>query len=314
MDERALNEFESMFEASVRPQVSIQPITWTRILVALDASDRGTSARAVGIHLAKRFGCALHLVATRALLEGEEEQPLREALEERLKSAVAEAEQAGVQASGEVTLGSPGEVLLAALQAAPTSLVVVPTPHGGQTPDQTTLGSTVDHLLKVSDCPALLIKAPVADPAGVFKRVLAYIPGGFEVGPHFSVPFGLVDADGELELMHVVNEEEVRRYAAAFEITPDAESDEHAAQVMIKGIEEKMTGLLEAAVKEVRSEAFTCRSAVTEGDPVQKVALHLLNHGDSLLVVESESRPETAITPEAYTLLKEITGVPILAL
>ena len=51
----------------------------------------------------------------------------------------------------------------------------------------------MDHLLKVSDCPALLIKGPVADPAGVFKQVLAYIPGGFEVGPHFSIPFGLVE-------------------------------------------------------------------------------------------------------------------------
>jgi nucleotide-binding universal stress UspA family protein len=314
MDERALNEFESVFESAVKPQVTIAPIEWTRIVVALDGSERGASALAVGTHLAKRVGCALYLVATRALLAGEEESTLATALRERLDTARAEVEEAGVPVDGRVQIGAPGEVLLTVLREAPTTLLVIPTPHGGQTPDQTTLGSTVDHLLSVSDCPALLIKSPLSDPAGVFKRLLAYIPGGFEVGPHFSIPFGLVEPQGRLELMHVVNEEEVRRYAAAFGVTADGDDEQTKARAMIEGLEETMTGLLEAAVKEVRDEPFTCLSSVKEGNPVQQVALHLVNHGDSLLVVESESRPETPVSPEAYTLLKEITGVAILAL
>lgn len=314
MDERALNEFESVFEAAVRPSVNIEPLAWSRILVALDGSDREASAMAVATHLAQRVGCALHLIATRAILEGEEEAKLRETLDLRLAAATRVAEEAKLEVTGEVQLGSPGEILLAQLEAAPTTLLIVPTPHGGQTPDQTTLGSTVDHLLKVSDTPALLIKAPISDPAAVFKRLLAYLPGGFEVGPHFSIPFGLVEPQGQLELMHVVNEEEVQRYAAAFEVTPDADEGSAKAEAMIRGIESKMTALLQAAVKEVRDEPFECRSFVTQGNPVEQVALHVLNQGDSLLIVESESRPETPVSPEAYTLLKEITGVPILAL
>jgi nucleotide-binding universal stress UspA family protein len=318
VDERALSEFESVFEASVKPSVRLDPIAWHRVLVALDGSERAASSVAVACHLAGRAGCPVHLVATRALLEGEEEGLLQATLQAQLEAAQAQARDAGVKASGEVLLGLPGEVLLAQLQAAPTSLLVIPTPHGGQTPDQTSLGSTVDHLLKVSDCPTLLIKAPVSEPTAVFQRLLAYIPGGFEVGPHFSVPFGLVEPGGDLELMHVVNDEEVRRYAAAFGVAPAAGEESgrsgDAAQAMSRGIEERMTALLEAAVKEVREEPFDCRSAVSLGDPVQKVALHLVNHGATLLVVESESRPETAVSPEAYTLLKEITGVPILAL
>ena len=57
MDERALQEFESVFEAAALPSVSIHPIEWTRILVAIDGSDRGSSAGAVALHLAKRVDC-----------------------------------------------------------------------------------------------------------------------------------------------------------------------------------------------------------------------------------------------------------------
>lgn len=314
MDERALNEFESVFEGAVKPVVRVEPIVWSRILVGLDGSERGSSAIDVALHLAKRVGCQVAFIATRALLEGEEEESLTSALGERLAGARARATELGAEASGRVEIGAPGEVLLRELQAAPTSLVVIPTPHGGQTPDQTTLGSTVDHLLKVSDCPALLVKAPISDPAAVFTRLLAYLPGGFEVGPHFSIPFGLVEDGGLLELMHVINAEEVHRYASAFGVTHDSDDETSKARAMIQGIQDKMTGLLEEAIKSVRDEPFTCRSLVKEGDPVQTVTLRLLNEADTLLVVESESRPERSVSPEAYTLLKEVTGVPILAL
>jgi len=314
MDERALNEFESVFEASVRPRVDIAPIAWTRIVVALDGSDRDASGVAAAAHLARRVKCPVHLLATRAALEGEDEAALRSALDERLVAARAQVEEAGLELDGRVAVGSPGEVLLAELESAPTSLVVVPTPHGGQTPDATTLGSTVDHLLRVADTPALLVKAPIAEPAKVFERLLAYLPGGFEVGPHFSIPFGLVEPQGELELMHVVNADEVHRYAAAFQVTADGDDEASKAAAMIRGIEAQMTALLRAAVAQVRDEPFECRSTVTQGNPVQQVALHLVNRRTTLLVVESESRPETPVSPEAYTLLKEITGVPVLAL
>ena len=314
MDERALNEFESVFEGAVKPEVRIAPIVWSRILVGLDGSERETSAIDVALHLAKRVGCPVSFLATRALLEGEDEDALTLALDERLAGAQARASELGAEAAGRVEIGVPGETLLRELQAAPTSLIVMPTPHGGQTPDQTTLGSTVDHLLKVSDCPALLIKAPIAAPATVFTRVLAYLPGGFEIGPHFSIPFGLVEDGGVLELMHVINAEEVHRYASAFGVTHDSDDEASKARAMIQGIEGKMTGLLEESIKSVRDEPFSCRSLVKEGDPVQTVTLRLLNEGDTLLVVESESRPERSVSPEAYTLLKEVTGVPILAL
>ena len=75
-----------------------------------------------------------------------------------------------------------------------------------------------------------------------------------------------------------------------------------------------MTGLLEAAVQEVCQEPYRCRSLVSQGQPIERVALQLLNSEATLLVVESESRPETSVAPEAYAMLKEISGVPILAL
>lgn len=314
MDESALNEFESLFEAAVRPTVELQPVRWSRVVVALDGSERGEAAVAVAVAIAKRFAAPAFFLATRALLEGVDEATLQAKLDEGVAAAKAQAEAAGVVADGAARIGAPGEVILAEERREPTSLLVVPTPHGGQTPDQTTLGSTVDHLLKASDVPTLLIKAPLAAPAGLFQRILAYIPGGFTVGPHFSIPFALTEPGGTLELMHVVDADEVRKYAAAFDITPDDDTEERQAATMIRGLEEKMTALLEAAVGEVRDEPFTCRSLVGEGNPIQRVALRLLNEHVTLLVVESESRPEVAVPAEAYAMIKEITGVPILAL
>ena len=94
----------------------------------------------------------------------------------------------------------------------------------------------------------------------------------------------------------------------------DSDDETSKARAMIQGIQDKMTVLLNEAILSVRDEPFTCRSLVKEGDPVQTVTLRLLNEADTLLVVESESRPERSVSPEAYTLLKEVTGVPILAL
>ena len=51
------------------------------------------------------------------------------------------------------------------------------------------------------------------------------------------IPFGLVAHDGLLELMHVVNEEEVHRYAKAFNVTHDGDDEESKAKAMIDGIE-----------------------------------------------------------------------------
>ena len=144
--------------------------------------------------------------------------------------------------------------------------------------------------------------------------MLAYVPGGFEVGPHFSLPFSLVAEEGFLELMHVVNREEVRRCAAAFEVTPDGDTEVEQAASITRALEEKMTALLEAAVREVRNEPFRCRSVVCEGQPIEEVASRLVDTGASLLIVESESRPEISVPLEAYAILKEIGGVPILAL
>ncbi|RMG07778.1 MAG: universal stress protein [Planctomycetota bacterium] len=314
LDERALNEFESVFEAAVRPRVRLAPVRWARILVALDGSPASASGIALGELLAQRKDAALHFLATRSLAPGEDAARAAETLEAEQTTAVAQAKQKELKVSGSAALAPPGDAILAELRAAPTSLLVIPTPFGGQTPDATSLGSTVDHLLRASDCPALLLKHPVLRPEDVFRRVLAYVPSGFEVGPHFSIPFDLVEPNGTLELIHVVNEREIARYAAAFEVTADGDDERAKTQSMVEGIERRMTALLDAALREVRNEPFTCRSVVVHGDPLERVASHVLDFEASLLVVESESRPETPVTPEAYHLLKEITGIPLLAL
>ncbi len=128
MDERTLNEFESVFEAAVKPSVELVPITWERILVALDGSERGASAISVAVDLARRVACPIHLLATRAILEGEEESQLREALDIQVQAARSEVEQAAVPVSASVELGAPGDVIVAELHASPTTLMVLPTP------------------------------------------------------------------------------------------------------------------------------------------------------------------------------------------
>ncbi len=304
MDTRSIDEFESLFEAAVRPSVSIEPMEWSRVLVALDGSSRADAALQAGLVLAAREQLPLVLLAPVA---NEERRP---ALQQQLEASLAAAEARGVAATGSCEAGDPREQLLSAL-AEPTSLLALPTPFGsGQAADS--LGTVVDALLTASDTPMLLCKQTLSAPEKLFQHLLVYVPGGFEVGPHFSIPFGLVAPSGQLDLVHIVNQAEIERVASALELDPSASTtDSHS---LAHALELQMQQLLGEAVARVVDMPYSCRSRVATGAPLAWLALNLLNERNSLLVVDSETRKGQPVPPEAYAIIKEIAGVPILIL
>lgn len=304
MDARSIDEFESLFEAAVRPSVTIEPMAWSRVLVALDGSERAEAALQAGLALACREQLPVRLLAP---VPDEEHRP---AIEQQFHKALEAARAREVEVSGSCELGDAKEQLLAEL-AAPTSLLALPTPFGrGQ--DPASLGTTIDALLTATDTPMLFCKQSLSAPEQLFSRLLVYVPGGFEVGPHFSIPFGLVAASGQLDLVHIVNQAEIERVASALELDPSAATTDSSS--LARALEQQMEHLLAEAVADVAGMPYTCRSRVATGEPLAWLALNLLNERHSLLVVDSETRKEQPVPPEAYAIIKEIAGVPILIL
>ena len=313
MDERSIDEFESLFESAIRPSVEIEPVEWTRILVSLDGSNRMGTATAVALHLAQRVKVPVRFLSTLRMWQGEDEATSKKTLQEWLDVALRKASDVGVQASGITVHGHPGDAIVTEVESEPCSLLIAPTPHGeDDLLDRTTLGVTVDHLLTKLEVPMLLIKEALDNPEQVFAQILMYVPGSFEIGPHFSIPFGMVEASGQLELLHVVDEADIRRVAQALEITPDVDSSK--SESIERSVEAHMEHLLGEAVEEVRNESYTCRSVVEIGNPIERVALNLLRGKNTLLVVDSETRSDVPIEAEAYSIIKQIAGVPILVL
>ena len=313
MDERSIDEFESLFESAIRPSVEIEPVEWTRILVSLDGSDRADAATAVALHLAQRVKVPVRFLSTLRMWQGEDQAATKKTLQEWLDAALRKASDAGVQASGITVHGHPGDAIVTEAESEPCSLLIAPTPYGEEDlSDRTTLGVTVDYLLTKLEVPMLLIKEILDNPEQVFAQILMYIPGSFEIGPHFSIPFGMVETSGQLELLHVVEEADIRRVAQALEITPDIDSGK--SESIERSIEAHMEHLLGEAVKEVRNESYTCQSVVEVGNPIERVALNLLRAKNTLLVVDSETRSDVPIEAEAYSIVKQIAGVPILVL
>ena len=89
MDERSIDEFESLFESAIRPNVEIEPVEWTRILVSLDGSDRADVATAVALHLAQRVRVPVRFLSTLGMRQGEDEEARKKAAEQEAKKKAA---------------------------------------------------------------------------------------------------------------------------------------------------------------------------------------------------------------------------------
>ncbi len=299
MDARALDEFETLFEQAVEPAVAIEPVSWQTVLVGLDGSPRSEAALAAGLALARREQLPLRLLAP--VPPGEAREPR----ERQLRAALKTAEEAGVAAEGACAEGAPAALLIAALESC--SLLALPAPFGSP-PQADSLGTVIDSVLTATDTPLLLCKQALPAPERLFARLIVYVPDGFEVGPHFSIPFALVAPDGVLDLVHIVDSAQIAHVAAALELggtTPEE---------LQRGLEQRMQKLLGQAVERVSGASYEARSRVVSGEPLAWLALHLLNERASLLVVDSETRKGVPVPAESYAVIKQVAGVPILVL
>lgn len=147
--------------------------TGSRLLVATDGSDAVAPAERVGVDLAATLGARLTAVSAvdqaRALtdagggvLTNETIESVRRALTDRATDAVDRAldraEEAGVDADGEVVDGEPSRAVCGYARDADADLIIVGT-HGRTGVRRVVLGSVAERVLRAADRPVLVVPA-----------------------------------------------------------------------------------------------------------------------------------------------------------
>lgn len=157
------------------------------IVVPVDGSTASQFALPAALPLARAAGARVHLVQIFQPIalppEGRAPQPTREGVWASMKRLAAEATSRGqVAATAEVIDGpDPAEELLTRARTLPADLLVMAT-HGRGGVSRFWVGSVADAVMRLADCPVLLVHShedppPELDAGALFRNILIPLDG-----------------------------------------------------------------------------------------------------------------------------------------
>jgi len=294
--ERALDEFESVFRRSIIPTIEVEKIEIARVVVLADLSPLAASCGRLARHLKERFGAR---VLVRLLERPADDEGRRRAAE------IGGDEQRVVETD-------PVAHLREVIEQEKPSLILAPAPlHlGGDAGGAESLGAFVEALLVATSIPTLLVRRECD--SAIFRRILVQIPGGrHDLIEQFSFAFALCPPGGTIRLLHVVDEADLARLAAALEVAPGIDSRAGQAE-LLSAVEARMGHLLRGAVRTAADAAFAVESAVVVGDPFAVVPAQARDF--SLLIVGSQASHAEFLESRADALIQRLPSLCVLAL
>ena len=290
MRERAIEQFESIFERASIPVLDIREVALRRIAVVIKNDPLDESTLKVAAHLQRRFEADVRVHWPASIAES--------------LVAVAESEHGFGRASApfESTAALIGQVALNHSQ-----LVLIPEPE-----DEGARVVDTDALVKGSAPPILLLRRPVAQPRTVFQNILHSLSGNFQQTVNFSYSFALVEDEGTLRLLHAVDHEDLAAVREARQVSTevsDADEKEVLAHLARRG-----ERYLKAVVAASRKFPYEVNYRLRLGDVVGAVQNELAAGSYGLLVVGRHEERHSRITAADYQLMHLVRNVPVLAL
>ncbi|MEE8107116.1 MAG: hypothetical protein V3T86_16395 [Planctomycetota bacterium] len=298
--ERELDEFGSIFQRAVVPTIEVEKIELGEIVVLHDFSDRGPACVAAADELRHRFGSR---VSHRFLLR-DQDAAFEADAREKLASAGA--------SDGEIVHGDPAAHVAQLAETDRPALIIASAPLQAHESSAAAVvaGRFIDALLVATPIPTLLMRS--AWRGSVFERILAKIPGGRpDLIEQFSFAFALCRPGGQLRLLHIVDEERLKRLAEVLEITPEIDTAEGTKGVAAAA-ERRMEQLLRGAVRTGRGAGFHADSDIRVGDPFEILPNEVLD--STLLILGSQGSHAEFLESRAYELMNRIPNLPVLAL
>lgn len=290
MRERAIDQFESIFERASIPVLDIQELALRRVSLVLKGDPLDDSVLKLARYFQARFQAEVRVHWPPALGP---------------KPAEAAASECGfVPASApfESTAALIGQVALAHSQ-----LVLIPEPQ-----DEEVRVVEKDDLVRGSAPPILLVRRPVEQPAAIFRNILHSLSGDFQQTENFSYSFTLVEEDGTLRLLHAIDQDDIAAVREAMQVSPEV-SDEDEKEIL-EHLTHHGERYLKAVVAASRKFSYEVNYRLVLGDVVTAVQQELAGGSYGLLVVGHHEERHSRITAADYQLVHLVQDVPVLAL
>jgi hypothetical protein len=288
MRERALDEFESIFERASIPVLDIRELDLKRVSTVLSGGELDESVLTLAGYLKSRFGAEIQL-----------HWPAE--LESAAVKTKAGAHQFGL-ASG--PFASTAE-LVGQVGIGRGQLVLLSNREQEHALD-------VDALVQGTQPPILFVRSKVPDPAGVFRNILHSLTGNFQQTQNFSYSFTLVDEHGRILLLHAIDAEEIQDVREALQVSPEVA--QKSRRELLDALTHHGERYLKGVVAASRKMPYEVSYSLTVGDVVPAVQAELARGDYGLLVVGNHEEGHSRITADDYQLMHLVRDVPVLAL
>jgi hypothetical protein len=290
MRERAIDQFESIFERASIPVLDIREIALRRISLVLKGDPLDDSILKLGHYLGARFKAEVRVHWPPSAPTAPQ--------------APAVSEHGFVLASGpfESTAALIGQIALAH-----SRLVLIPEPE-----DEDARLVDANMLVEGSAPPILLVRRPVEQPRSVFQSILHSLSGNFQQTENFSYSFTLVEEQGTLRLLHAIDRNDIVAVREAMQVSPET-SDQDEKEI-IRQLTHHGERYLKAVVAASRESPYEVSYRLTLGDVVSAVQQELAAGSYGLLVVGHHEEKYSRVTAADYQLMHLVRDVPVLAL
>jgi hypothetical protein len=289
MRDRAIDEFEAIFERAAVPVLDIQPLRLPRLSAVLMGDALDASILALAMYLRERFSASLRL---------------------HWPTTVADAVRAAIEMGGLKDDGdgfhSTAE-LIGQIGLTRSRLVLISDPPGAESRIV-----NKDDLVRGSSPPILIVHNPIAQPARVFAKILHSLTGNFKQTENFSYSFGLAEPGGEVLLLHTIAKGELTDVRETLKLS--SEIDEQERDEVLARLGRHGDRYLRGVIAAAHESSFDVSYRLEVGKIGSTVQAELQGGGYSLLVVGNHEEGFSQISAEDYQLMHEVRDVPVLAL
>lgn len=288
MRERAIEEFESIFERASIPVLDIEELELKRISAVLTGAAADASVVKLAEHLHGRFGADVRVKWAPAARE-----------------SVKLADGPGLTRADDAFSSTTD--LVGRISIERSQLVILSVPDDDQ-PDVV----DIDPLVQGLRPPIMLIRRPMDQPAGVFDSVLHALTGNFQQTQNFAYSFTLVNERGALKLLHTVDVRDLDSVRQALRVASDIEAGQE--RELLNRMAHHGERYLRAVVAASSRMSFDVTYRLSVGDVQAAVQSELQTGRYGLLVVGQHREGHSRIDAADYQLMHSIRNIPVLAL
>ncbi len=306
-----VDEFESVFKATVREKVEIDKLPFERLLVILDCE--GSEAKRQSV-----VDCAFDM-ADRYKVETRVVAPVgrwgdKEKAEKLLKEATERIDSVGPQkCDGELLEGAPHRIILDQEKSYQPSILLMSSLFGETDEDLETytLGSVADRVLSSVSEPVLLIEGKVENVGALWSDILVYVEDQKTADSCLAATRTLAIKGAKTALLHVIDSGWLEQIDRAIDLASELDSFK-TSEAIVTSLQRDMGHYLTSAADALDRTGHEPSQSIQIGDPIEICRNEVLEKHHGLLICNSVAPDQKLIDSIAYNLAAYMREIPLL--